>query len=134
MKPTDHHPSASSPKQVIPLERLRAASGGRKESLVHVEASRPTVPDLWPALHCLEPGNTRYRDPEDGELIVGLYREYNGSAATVLLWADPKVDLFWDVTLRQHVKAPTWYVRIDCQPPIDPATGYPLIHGAVCPF
>ncbi len=92
------------------------------------------VPDLSPVLHSLEPGHARYREPENGELVLGLYREDDGSAAPILLWADPKVDLFWDVSLRQHVKAPTWYLRLACQPQVDPATGYPIIHGAVCPF
>ncbi len=96
--------------------------------------SRPTLPDLLPVLHCLEPGQSLYREPEDGELVVGLYREDDGTVAPLLLWADPKVDLFWDFARRQHVKTPTFYIRLTEQPAIDPESSYPVIQGAVCPF
>lgn len=96
--------------------------------------SRPTLPDLLPALHCLEPGQPYFREPENGELVVGLYHEDNGTAAPLLLWTDPKVDLFWDFARRHHVKPPVFYIRLTEQPAIDPETGYPVIQGAVCPF
>jgi hypothetical protein len=94
----------------------------------------PDSPDLEPVVHALDYGHPRFREPANGEVVVGLYRNEDGSAAPMLLWADPKVDLFWDMALRQHVRPPAWYLRLDRQPPIDPATGYPIIEGAVCPF
>lgn len=139
------------PRLVVPIAELAAsvaASSGEIASPTPIPApasasgqgcercarSRPTLPDLLPALHCLEPGQSLYREPEDGELVVGLYREDDGTAAPLLLWADPKVDLFWDFARRHHVKPPMFYIRLTEQPEIDPESGYPVIQGAVCPF
>jgi len=94
----------------------------------------PDFPDLLPVFHCLDYGHPTFREPLPGELILGIYRENDGEPCPILLWVDPKVDLFWDVGLRQHVKPPRFYIQIKCQPEIDPASGYPVIQGAVCPF
>jgi|GEM_PF-2665958 len=76
------------------------------ERLFHVELLK------W--VHSLEYGHPRYRDPEKGELVLGLYRDED-SVSPILLWADPNIDLFYDVGLRQHVKPPKFYLRIDAQ-------------------
>lgn len=89
---------------------------------------------LAPPLYSLECGEPNFREPEDGELIVGLYREDDGTPVPLLLWADPNVDLFWDVARREHVKPPRLYLQLSEQPAIDPVTGFPVIQGAVCPF
>lgn len=91
-------------------------------------------PQLAPPVYSLECGEPNFREPEKGEWIVGLYREDDGTPVPLLLWADPKVDLFWDVSLREHVMPPRLYLKLDKQPQIDTATGYPVIQGAVCPF
>ena len=93
-----------------------------------------TPPNLGPIVHCLEYTDPTFREPQNGEVVVGLYREDDGTAAALLLWADTRADLFWDVALQQRVKPPKFYLRIREQPAIDPATGYPIIQGAVCPF
>lgn len=95
---------------------------------------RNEPPDLAPVVHALPYDHPRFREPENSEVVVGLYREDDGTAAPLLLWADTRADLFWDISLRHYVKPPAWYMRLACQPPIDPATGYPIIEGAVCPF
>ena len=95
--------------------------------------TRPQPP-LAPPVYSLECGEPNFREPEDGEWVVGLYREDDGTPVPLLLWADPKVDLFWDVSLREHVMPPRLYPKLDKQPQIDAATGYPVIQGAVCPF
>ena len=89
---------------------------------------------LAPPIYSLECGDPNFREPEDGELIVGLYRENDGTPVPLLLWADPNVDLLWDVARRQHVKPPRLYLQLSEQPAIDPVTGFPVIQGAVCPF
>ena len=94
----------------------------------------PSPPDLAPMVCALPYDHPRFREPEQGEVVVGLYREDDGTAAPVLLWADTRADLFWDISLRRHVRPPAWYLRLASQPPIDPTTGYPIIEGAVCPF
>lgn len=100
----------------------------------HHGASACKPPDLSPIVHCLEYADPTFRDPQNGEVVVGLYREDDGTAAALLLWADTKADLFWDVAIRQRVRPPKFYMRLSEQPPIDPGTGYPIIEGAVCPF
>ena len=89
---------------------------------------------LGPPLFSLECTDPNFREPEDREWIVALYREDDGTPVPVLLWADPNVDLFWDVARREHVKPPRLYLKLSEQPQIDPITGYPIIQGAVCPF
>ncbi len=91
-------------------------------------------PQLAPPVYSLECGEPNFREPEKGEWIVGLYREDDGTPVPLLLWADPKVDLFWDVSLREHVMPPRLYLKLDKQPQIDATTGHPIIDGAECPF
>lgn len=134
------------PKLVVPIAQLNMvfaqgcnpAPESTAEKAVPMPAGSPrslrNEPDLGPVVHALPYDHPRFREPENGEVVVGLYREDNGTAAPVLLWADTRADLFWDISLRQHVKPPAWYLRLACQPPIDPLTGYPVIQGAVCPF
>ena len=109
------------------MERPREPLPERKPPL-------ETERQLAPPLYSLECGEPNFREPEDGEWIVALYREDDGTLVPLLLWADPNVDLFWDVARREHVKPPKLYVRLAEQPQLDPATGYPIIGGAVCPF
>ncbi len=52
----------------------------------------------------------------------------------VLLWADPKVDLFWDPSRLEHVKPPSSYLMLEDQPKIDGESGYTIKGGAVSPF
>ena len=125
------NPRSPAPKQLIPLERLR---GGNETNATGRKVRPVTAPNLSPAIHSLECGEPNFREPEDGEWIVALYREDDGTLVPLLLWADPNVDLFWDVARREHVKPPKLYVRLAEQPQLDPATGYPIIGGAVCPF
>ena len=96
--------------------------------------TRAEPPQIGPLVYSLECGEPNFREPEKGEWVVGLYREDDGTPVPLLLWADPNVDLFWDVARREHVKPPKLYVRLAEQPQLDPATGYPIIEGAVCPF
>ena len=91
-------------------------------------------PQLAPPVYSLECGEPNFREPEKGEWVVGLYREDDGTPVPLLLWADPKVDLFWDASLREHVMPPRLYLKLDKQPQIDADTGYPIIDGAECPF
>ena len=96
--------------------------------------TRAEPPQIGPLVYSLECGEPNFREPEKGEWVVGLYREDDGTPVPLLLWADPKVDLFWDASLREHVMPPRLYLKLDKQPQIDAATGYPVIQGAVCPF
>ena len=91
-------------------------------------------PQLAPPVYFLECGEPNFREPKKGEWVVGLYREDDGTPVPLLLWADPKVDLFWDASLREHVMPPRLYLKLDKQPQIDADTGYPIIDGAECPF
>ncbi len=91
-------------------------------------------PHLAPPVYSLECGEPSFREPEDGEWIVGLYREYDGTPVPLLLWADPNVDLFWDVARREHVRPPRIYLKLAEQPQIAPVSGHPVIDGAECPF
>lgn len=92
------------------------------------------MPDLTPVLHTLNCGQPGFREPENGEFVVGFWPEDDGTAAALLLWADPDVDLFFDLALRKHVKPPGFYLRLGQQPQIDAQSGYPIINGAICPF
>ena len=65
-------------------------------------------------IYGLDYNDPKFREPESGELVIGIYRNGN-ELSPVLLWADPKVDLFYDVGQRQHVKPPKYYLRIDQQ-------------------
>ena len=92
-----------------------------------------SLPDLTHLLHSLDCGHPLFREPENNEWIMGLYREDDGRVTPVLLWADPKVDLFWDLHLRRHVRPPAFYLRLAQQPQLDPQTGCPVVHGSACP-
>ena len=80
----------------------------------------PTRVQLGPPLFSLECTDANFRDPVNGEWIVGLYREDDGTSVPVLLWADPDVDLFWDVARCVHVMPPRDYLQLNEQPQIDP--------------
>lgn len=99
-----------------------------------VAAKLSGMPDLGSALYTLNCGQPGFREPENGEFIVGIWREDDGAGAALLLWADPAIDLFFDLALRRHVKPPAFYLRLAEQPKIDAQSGYPIIDGAVCPF
>ena len=130
-----HEPSTA----VIPLSRLGMlppAGSGQPAPVPPPPARTNTesLPDLTHLLHSLDCGHPHFREPVNHEWIVGLYREDDGRVAPVLLWADPQVDLFWDLHLRRHVRPPAFYLRIAQQPQVDPQTGYPIVDGAVCPY
>ena len=91
-------------------------------------------PQLAPPVYSLECGESNFREPEDREWIVALYREDDGSFYPLLLWADPDVDLFLDVARHRHVTPPRLYLKLAEQPQLDPISGHPIIDGAVCPF
>lgn len=117
-----------------PLPILEKARERASQPVPDCRSSLQNEMKLAPPLYSLECGEPNFREPEDGELIVALYREDDGTPVPLLLWADPKVDLFWDVARREHVKPPRLYLQLSEQPAIDPVTGFPIIQGAVCPF
>jgi len=112
-------------------ERTSQPEPDRPPSLRNEPRSEPQLVPPFYSLECGEPG---FREPVNGEWIVGLYRQEDGTLFPLLLWADPKVDYFWDIALRKHVMPPRLYLKLDRQPAIDPVTGYAVIEGAVCPF
>ena len=94
--------------------------GGDAETYVFAHSAKvsekrvptvPTLPDLSTMLYSLRPGDDRYRDPAKGELVIGIYRT-GETCEAALLYADPLVDLFWDVVREQHVKPPLFYLRL----------------------
>jgi len=95
---------------------------------------RHTPPESAPPIYSLECGEPGFREPEDREWIVALYRQNDGTFYPLLLWADPDVDYFWDVARRRHTTPPRLYVKLAEQPQLDPKSGYPIIDGAECPF
>ena len=48
----------------------------------------PSPPELEPVVHALDYGHPRFREPDNGELVVGIYRGDDGAAAPLLLWMD----------------------------------------------
>ena len=86
------------------------------------------------SIRSLDPLHPDFREPANGEWVVGLYTSGDGKKYPVLLWADPKVDLFWDPSRLEHVKPPGSYLMLEEQPQIDGESGYPIKHGAVSPF
>lgn len=94
--------------------------GGGAETYVFAHSAKvsekhvptvPSLPDLSAALYSLRPGDDRYRDPAKEELVIGIYRT-GATCEAALLYADPLVDLFWDVVCEQHVKPPLFYLRL----------------------
>ena len=75
----------------------------------------------------MEPGHPLFREPLNGECLIGLYRVSNGSMSPILLWVDPKIDLLWDPSLRHHVKPLSIYLPLQHQPQIDGNTSHPLV-------
>ena len=123
----------STPPSVLETAGMNAAPEIEKPESPK-SANRGGMPDLSSALYTLNCGQPGFREPENGEFVVGIWREDGGSAAALLLWADPAVDLFFDLALRKHVKPPAFYLRLAEQPKIDAQSGYPIINGAICPF
>ena len=127
----------------VPVIRVRVAtaapaSRGAPVPIMNKPKAAPdrTRPEstevkLGPPLFSLECTDANFREPVDGEWIVGLYREDDGTPVPVLLWADPNVDLFWDVARREHVKPPRLYLQLSEQPAIDP---YPATRLSTEPF
>lgn len=107
---------------------------GCEKPKVQPSAKLVGLPSLDSVLHTLNCGQPGFREPENGEFVVGIWREKDHTAAALLLWADPAIDLFFDLARRQHVKPPGFYLRLAEQPQIDAQTGYPIINGAICPF
>ena len=94
----------------------------------------PSLPDLSPLIRSLEFGDPNFCEPQDGALVIGLYRDESQAVTPVMLWADPEVDLFWDIVARRHVKPPRFYIHLWNHCRFDPKTGHPIIDGAECPF
>ena len=132
---TDLHGIESKAEGTHGTGESHSAGAAKKEHVVNNAAPgrKSDLPDLSPVYHCLDYGHPTFREPLPGELILGIYPD-DDKPCPILLWADPNQDRFWDVGLREHVKPPKFYIEIKSQPQIDPATGYPVIQGAVCPF
>ncbi len=96
--------------------------------------TRAEAPQIGPPVYSLECGEPSFREPEDREWIVALYRQDDGTFYPLLLWADPEVDYFWDVARRRHTLPPRLYVKLAEQPQFDPKSGHQIIDGAECPF
>jgi hypothetical protein len=75
----------------------------------------------------MDPGHPSFREPLNGEWLIGLYRESDGSMCPIPLLVDPKIDLLWDPSLRHHVKPPSFYLLLQHQPQIDGNTSHPLV-------
>jgi hypothetical protein len=124
--------------QVVPLHALGASLPAAS---VHANPS-PPLPSktndpaacFGPRFHSMDPRQTSFREPENNEWVVGLYRSADGWWNPVLLWADPKVDLFWDPSSLGYVKPPPAYLKLEDQPKIDGRSGYPIQDGVVTPF
>ena len=80
----------------------------------YMDPEKTLIRDLSDWIFPLEYANPRFREPEKGELFIGIYREV-GRVRPILLWVDPSVDLYYDVGQREHVKPPSYYLRIDAQ-------------------
>ncbi len=93
-----------------------------------------SIPDLSPLIRSLECSDPNFNEPKDGALILGLYRDGNQAVTPVMLWADPDVDLFWDIVAKRHVKPPRFYIHLWDRCRFDPKSGHPIIDGAECPF
>jgi len=128
-------------RRVIPLSELgKTATPQPKPPRADGMAERAkrdldsALPQFGPRFRSLDPRAPQFREPPAGEWIVGLYRSDDGLWFPVLLWADPKVDLFWDPSRLEHVKPPGSYLMLEDQPKIDGESGYPIKGGVVSPF
>ena len=132
-------------RQVIPLHKLGIALNiaekpKPKPAVEAPEGTQPAAPSVQIGLNfgaslcSMDPRHPSFREPVNDEWVIGLYWENDGTTCPILLWADPKIDLFWDPSLRQHVKPPGSYLLLEHQPQIDGRTGHPIIDGAVCPY
>ncbi len=92
------------------------------------------LPQFGHRFRSLDPLDPEFREPANGEWVIGLYTGEEGNKCPVLLWADPKVDLFWDPSRLEHVKPPGSYLMLEEQPKIDGESGYPIKGGVVSPF
>jgi hypothetical protein len=92
------------------------------------------LPQFGHRFRSLDPLHPEFREPVNGEWVVGLYTSEDGKKCPMLLWADPKVDLFWDPSRLEHVKPPGSYLMLEDQPKIDGESGYPIKGGVVSPF
>jgi hypothetical protein len=128
-------------RQIVPLHMLAAFKPD--DELLNAEKTPSGNPlpsgrqqgvNFGVSLCSLQFGHPSFREPENDEWIIGLYRENDGTFCPILLWADPTVDLFWDPSLRNYVRPPGSYLRLTNQPQIDGRTGYPIVDGAVCPY
>jgi hypothetical protein len=117
---------------LAPVRRPESRSAGKDARSLRNEAG--TALHVVPPVYSLECGEPGFREPENREWIVGLYRQDDGALFPLLLWADPKVDYFYDVARRRHVLPPRLYLRLAEQPQMDPVSGHPIIDGAECPF
>ena len=130
-------------RRVIPLSELGKEAArpihptspnadGPQATKARTEGSEMVT--FGPRFRSLDPRVPQFREPPAGEWIVGLYRSDDGLWFPVLLWADPKVDLFWDPSRLEHVKPPGSYLMLEEQPKIDGESGYPIKGGVVSPF
>jgi len=104
-------------QNMLDCEYHRVTMEGEFNKAGHVyfnDFGKKLTRDLADWLFPLEFAHHRFRAPAKGELFIGLYRDGSG-VRPILLWSDPLCDLFYDVGLRQHVKPPTYYLRIDDQ-------------------
>ncbi len=128
-------------RRVIPLSELGKAANPQPTPLPSEGKAAPAkrvldsgLPQFGHRFRSLDPLHPEFREPANGEWVVGLYTSEDGKKCPVLLWADPKVDLFWDPSRLEHVKPPGSYLMLEDQPQIDGESGYPVRDGAVTPF
>ena len=132
-------------RQVIPLHKLGIVLNNAERTKPKPEAAapantHPATPSVQSGLNfgaslcSMDPRHPSFREPVNDEWVIGLYRRNDGTICPILLWADPKVDLFWDPSARTHVNPPGSYLLLSRQPQIDGRTGHPIIDGVVCPY
>lgn len=128
-------------RRVIPLSELGKTATHQPTPTRTDEKAEPArralssrFPQFGHRYRSLDPLHPEFREPANGEWLIGLYTSADGKKCPVLLWADPKVDLFWDPSRLEHVKPPGSYLMLEDQPKIDGESGYPIRGGAVCPF
>jgi hypothetical protein len=82
------------------------------------------------SMNCDDPN---FKDTPDGSLIMALYCE-RGKMTACMLYADPAHHCFWDCELKTYVRPPQFYMLVCEKLHFDPASGFPVIDGAICPF